>query len=53
MSRSCAAAGVSAELSEYKGAIHAFVQFAPMMSIGQRAADEACAALRAALSPPN
>ena len=44
------AAGVPAELSEYKGAIHAFVQFAPMMSIGQRAADEACAALRSALS---
>ena len=43
------AAGVPAELSEYKGAIHAFVQFAPMMSIGQRAADEAAAALRSAL----
>lgn len=47
------AAGVPAQLSEYKGAIHAFVQFAPLMSIGQRAADEACAALRSALSPPN
>ena len=47
------AAGVSAELSEYKGAIHAFMQFAPMMSIGQRSADEACAALRAALDQPN
>ncbi len=35
----------------YEGPIHAFVQFAPMMSIGQRAADEACAALRTALSP--
>lgn len=47
------AAGVPAQLSEYEGAIHAFVQFAPMLSIGQRAADEACAALRSALCPPN
>lgn len=46
------AAGVDATLSEYPGAIHAFIQFAPFMNIGDRGADEAAAALRTALAAP-
>jgi acetyl esterase len=46
------AAGVPATLIEFPGAIHAFIQLAPMMSVGQRGADEAAKAIKTALATP-
>ena len=45
-----ASAGVPVTVTNYDGMVHVFFQLSPMLEDGQRAVDEACAALRAAFS---